>query len=205
MAYSAARQSPLTFVASLIPDSSVLIVVELCAYLYDAKGFCNHRSVRFAPAHSLNEVSMLTCVSDLARLRRRDDTRPSHATRSNTADWERQSHTASEKESYRIFTILHDDAVRSSPVDADRPCNYAALAHLPLSLACNVQHRLHPRLAGCRQRPRRDLGQVSWHWVRIVDTGSGEQLRGDQDRRDQINKRRANPHQGARALLVLER
>src|SRR5260221_12639589 len=42
-------------------------------------------------------------------------------------------------------------------------------------------------------------------WVRIVGAGSGEQLRGDHYRREQIDKGYANPHQGSRRLLVLER
>ena len=41
--------------------------------------------------------------------------------------------------------------------------------------------------------------------VWIVGAGSGEQLRCDHYRREQIDKGYANPHQGARRLLVLER
>ena len=41
--------------------------------------------------------------------------------------------------------------------------------------------------------------------VRIVGYGSGEQLRCDHYRGEQIDKGYANPHQGARRFLVLER
>ena len=41
-------------------------------------------------------------------------------------------------------------------------------------------------------------------WVRIVGAGSGEQLRCDHHGGEQIDKGYANPHQGARSLLVLE-
>src|SRR4029077_5512108 len=58
---------------------------------------------------------------------------------------------------------------------------------------------------GPGQWPCCDLGQVTSQWVRLVGAGVGEQLRCNHYRRDQIDKRHANPHQGARTLLVLKR
>jgi hypothetical protein len=49
-----------TFMASLIPDSVVLIVIALWAYLYDVKGLCSRRPVLSALAHKLSNVRIWT-------------------------------------------------------------------------------------------------------------------------------------------------
>src|ERR1700730_5501814 len=50
--------------ASLIPDSFVLIVITLWAYLYDVKGLCSRRLVLSALAHKLSDVRIWTWRHD---------------------------------------------------------------------------------------------------------------------------------------------
>jgi hypothetical protein len=57
--------------------------------------------------------------------------------------------------------------------------------------------------AGPSHGLRRDWWQVTRPHVRIVGAGIGKQSRCDDYCRNQISKRHANPHQGARILLVL--
>src|ERR1700676_1609794 len=58
--YSSARLNPLTPMAIVIPDSFRARRHRAWAYLYDTKGFCNHRSVLFASSHILSNVRIRT-------------------------------------------------------------------------------------------------------------------------------------------------